>query len=93
MESEIVLRELRQTLKDIIEEIISLVTECLSGKHSRKSYKQSLEDLLRWCNAQGKSRLSKRIVQNDKRNLQERTGGFQLLRFIDMIGKGIQWEL
>jgi site-specific recombinase XerD len=70
--NKVAIRDLSKHPKEVIEEIISLVTDSLTSEHSRRAYRQSLKDFLIWYSEQGKPGLSKRVVQRYKRYLQDR---------------------
>jgi len=60
-----------QTIKEkTINEIVSLVINSLSSPHSRRAYEQGIKSFMTWYNKQGNPGLSKRIIQQYQRTLE-----------------------
>lgn len=56
----------------IINEIVSLVVNSLTSEHSRRAYEQAIRNFIEWYNSEDNPGLSKRIIQQYKKNLQDR---------------------
>jgi len=59
-------------LRDKRAEIVDLVLDSLTSRHSRRAYGRAIEDFLAWWDREGRPPLSKRVVQAHKADLQSR---------------------